>query len=130
MAALSNAKAEPTDPIRGILNDFIWDPLGLPRIEQALGTPADIIHATGLPTIKDMLPTPADLYASIVRDIRGGNGIRMPEMPSLPALPALSSLLPRPGEILPASKIGAEEVKAETGYATLNQNNKYYQRKY
>lgn len=127
MSTLSNAKAEPTDPIRGILNDFIWDPLGLPRVEQALGTPADVIHSAGLPTLKDFLPTPFDAFAGVVNDLKRG-APAMPQLPPPPQLPSLGSLFPRPGEGVATATAEAPAVKAATGSEYGMARQRYYQR--
>jgi hypothetical protein len=127
MSAISNAKAEPTDPIRGILNDFIWDPLGLPRVEQALGTPADVIHAAGLPTIKDFLPTPFDAFSDILNKMREGS-LTPPQLPSVPPPPPIPNIFARPGEGVATATTEAPAVKAATGSEYGMARQRYYQR--
>jgi hypothetical protein len=119
MGTLSSVKAEPTDPVRGILNDVI-DMVGFPRPEEALGTPADITHSLGLPTVRDALPMPADAWGRVTRGIRG----RM-NLPALPSIPSPESFFPMPGEAGPDADVGEDEATSETG-APLRQ--RYYQR--
>jgi hypothetical protein len=117
MGILSGAKAEPTDPIRGFLNDII-DIVGFPRPEEALGTPADVVHYFGLPTVRDWLPMPADVGARVGSFVRRG-------MPSLPTPPSPMSIFPMPGEASREAREGAEQASAEFG-APMRQ--RYYQK--
>lgn len=111
MGVLSGAKAEPTDPVRGMINDII-DIVGFPRPEEALGTPADIVHQAGLPTVRDWLPMPVDVSGRLFRGVRQG----MPRMPVPPRLEGIfGGLFPIPGEGIRDASAGAGFVAAETG---------------
>jgi hypothetical protein len=91
MTALARTKAEPDDPIRGIMNDFA-NFFGLPWAEDILGTPADWSDKMGVPLPRDLIPTPADaLDAGIKGATRGGLG-----MPRIPALPNPADTFPAP----------------------------------
>jgi hypothetical protein len=109
MGILSTVKAEPTDPVRGILNDMI-DVVGFPRPEEALGTPADITHSLGLPTVRDALPMPADTWARVTRGMRG-NAM----FPRMPRLPSPDSFFPMPGEASREADVGEAEATADFG---------------
>lgn len=85
MSALNNAKAESTDPIRGILNDVV-DAIGFPRFEQFVGVPADIAHVFRVPTIHEAIPTPAEVASSVSRSLISGQAPRIPA-PLLPSGP-------------------------------------------
>jgi hypothetical protein len=90
MAALSRTKAEPDDPVRGMLNDF-FEVFGLPNLEEGFGTPADWAHKLGVPTPKELVPSPADALDQGIKGVTGGSGPRFPELPRpqefLPPLP-------------------------------------------
>ena len=108
MAALATVKAEPTNPLRGIVNDYLFASLGLPTVEEALGTPADVMNVSGVPPIKKLLPTPFDAYTQIVTDIRRGR-LNMPN---------IGGLLAKPGEGVATAGPAGRETTAETGYKT------------
>ena len=91
MTAVNRAKAEPDDPVRGVVNDAT-DFLGVPRIEDFFGTPADWLETMGIPLPRDAIPTPADTAASLVKGARGG---RAPAF-AMPSLPKPESFLPPP----------------------------------
>lgn len=109
MSALSNAKGEPTDPIRGIVND-LFDALGVPRFEQFLGVPADIAHALRMPTLHEALPTPAEVGASVTRSFMTGQPLRIPAplLPSGPIPAPFDRSLMRPGGMAPSMDKGQE----------------------
>lgn len=127
MGVLSNVKAEPTDPIRGMFNDVV-DTVGFPRPEEALGTPADVVHLAGLPTVKDALPQPIDVWSRMSRSLRSGGG-PFPRMPTPPPLPRLESLLPLPGESGPEADSGQDVAAAATGAENVPpMRQRYYQK--
>jgi hypothetical protein len=115
MGVLSNVKAEPTDPVRGFLND-IFDVVGFPRPEEALGTPTDVVHLAKLPTVKEWLPMPIDVWAKMSAPIRRS----MPAFPAPPNPSRLMDLLPRPGMAGPLASLGGAEARGETGAENAN----------
>ena len=117
MGILSGQKAEPTDPVRGFLNDVI-DIVGFPRPEEALGTPADVVHQAGLPTVRDFLPMPADVGSRVLSVMRRG----MPALPKVPSPPGIDTLFPTPGESVREADVG------ESTAATTMRQPRYYQR--
>jgi hypothetical protein len=120
MGVLSGAKAEPTDPIRGFLNDVI-DVVGFPRPEDALGTPADIVHQAGLPTVRDAVPMPAEAFARLTRGLRqGGAGF-----PQFPTPKMLFPFTAATGEASRGADVGESEV-ADVPVGTMAQ--RYYQK--
>ena len=124
MGILSGAKAEPTDPVRGFVNDVI-DVVGFPRPEDALGTPADVVHQAGLPTVRDWLPMPADVGAKVLSAVRRG----MPTVPRVPPPPNVFDIFPFPGESTTQADIGEREVAAESGNPPVGMKQRYYQRR-
>ena len=107
---LSSQKAEPTDPIRGMLNDVI-DIVGFPRPEAALGTPADIVHQFGLPTVSEWLPMPVDINGRLTRGLRGS----MPSLPRPPNPMSIIDMFGKPGEGLFDASAGGSGARAATG---------------
>lgn len=110
MTTLSRAKAEPTDPIRGIVKDGM-DILGFPQIEQFFGTPADWVHSFGLPTLHEAIPTPAEVIAPAVMSVRQGQPMKMPA-PMIPMAPLPADLnrrLMSPEGPLPTPATGSEQ---------------------
>jgi hypothetical protein len=101
MAALSRTRAEPDDPLRGMLNDF-FGVLGLPNLEEAFGTPADWAHKLGVPTPQEIVPSPADALDTGIKGVMGGNAPRLPPLPQpetfMPPLPngGLPRMFPSP----------------------------------
>jgi hypothetical protein len=91
MTALARTKAEPDDPIRGVMNDFA-DYFGLPRAEDLVGTPADWAEKLGVPTPRELIPTPADALNA------GIKGMRTNQLPGFPRMPALRN----PADTFPA----------------------------
>jgi len=58
--ALETKLAEPSNPVRGMVNDF-FDALGLPRPDEVLPLPADVARALGVPTVEQAVPTPKEV---------------------------------------------------------------------
>jgi hypothetical protein len=112
---LSSQKAEPTDPIRGVINDVI-DIVGFPRPEEALGTPADLVHQFGLPTVKEWLPMPVDINGRVTRGLR--RTFPMPGTPRLPNPMAVFDFVGFPGEGLRDAAAGGREARSATGAAS------------
>jgi len=122
MGILNSAKAEPTDPVRGLLND-VFDVVGFPRPEEALGTPADIMHQAGLPTVKEAFPMPADVGARVLKPLRGG---RLPGLPDMSRF-APDRLFPFPGEASRDADEGASE-NATPDEQSAAYRQRYYQK--
>lgn len=118
---LSSQKAEPTDPVRGMLNDVI-DIVGFPRPEASLGTPADVIHEFGLPTVREWLPMPVDIVGRFTRGIRS----TMPAMPRPPNPAGIFDLIGVPGEGLRDASAGGSRARAMTGAMRESSNGDRY----
>lgn len=125
MPSLSPVRAEPTNPIRGTANDVV-DALGIGRPEEAVGTPADVVHMAGLPTFKDAFPTPIDAFARLTKGMRNGK-MPIPGAPNLPRPPGMPDVLPWPGEAQDATVEGERMAKDETG-SQNRFSQRYYQK--
>lgn len=77
--SLDPRQAAPVNVVRGPVND-LFDAMGLPRPDEVIPAPADVVRSLGLPTIEQAVPTPKEVGEKIFSG-------RLPGAPPRPPTP-------------------------------------------